>query len=253
MGRLQDRVAIVTGAGRGIGFGIARALCSEGATVAIAEISAVQGQQAAETLQAQGYSALFYLVDVADSQTIAPMIADLQSRHGTIDILINNAGIGMRAPSADLPETDWRRAIDVILTGTFLCSQAVGRVMIAQRRGVILNISSIATGGWPLRAAYCAAKAGIIGLTEVLAVEWAEYGIRVNAIAPGITNTELVQQAVASGVAKMEQYEGRIPFKRLADVEEIARAVLFLVSDEASYITGSTLRVDGGWVAYQYF
>lgn len=253
MARLQDRIAVVTGAGRGIGFGIAQALCAEGATVAIAELDSEQGQQATETLKAQEYSALFYHVDVADSQTITPMVEDIHKRFGRIDILVNNAGISSIAPSVDLLESDWRRAIDVMLTGTFLCSQAVGRVMIAQRRGVILSISSIAVGGWPMRAAYCAAKAGVVGLTEVLAVEWAEYGIRVNAIAPGVTRTELVQKAITSGVAKMEQYEGRTPLKRLAEVKEIARVALFLVSDEASYITGSTVRVDGGWVAYQYF
>lgn len=253
MGRLQNRVAIVTGAGRGIGFGIAKALCSEGAITIIAEIDGELGRKAAEALSGDGCTAIFYPVDISDARTIAPMVEDVRGRFHRIDILVNNAGMGQRVPSADLAEADWRRAIDVMLTGTFLCCQAVGRVMIADRRGVILNVSSIATGGWPMRAAYCSAKAGIIGLTEVLAVEWAEHGIRVNAIAPGITNTELVQQAVASGVAKMEQYEGRIPFRRLAEVDEIARAALFLVSDDASYITGSTLRADGGWVAYQYF
>jgi NAD(P)-dependent dehydrogenase (short-subunit alcohol dehydrogenase family) len=150
-----------------------------------------------------------------------------------------------------MPEADWRLQIDVMLTGVFLCTQAVGRVMIAGGGGSVVSIASIGgMGGWPMRSAYNAAKAGVINLTEVLATEWAQYGIRLNSVSPGVTRTEMMDVAVSQGLASLEQYAARTPLGRVAEVREIAEAVLFLASDRASYVTGQNLRVDGGWVPW---
>ena len=172
-----------------------------------------------------------------------------------IDILVNNAGVFVLGKSEEVIEADWRLQMDVLLGGTFFMSQAVVRAaMQAQRSGAIVNIASIGgMGGWPMRAAYNAAKAGVINLTETLGTEWAQYGIRVNALSPGVTRTELNQEAILKGAASEAQYNARTPMRRLAEVHEIADAAYFLASAQASFITGTNLKVDGGWVAYQLF
>jgi NAD(P)-dependent dehydrogenase (short-subunit alcohol dehydrogenase family) len=250
-GLLEGRIAVVTGAGRGIGFGIAERLASEGATVVIGEIVEERGRDAAATLSARGLSVQAFPLDVSDASSCAAMAETVTGRHGRIDVLVNNAGLFRLHRSEDMPEEDWRIQIDVMLTGTFLCSQAVGRVMIEQGGGCIVNIASIGgMGGWPMRSAYNAAKAGVINLTEVLGTEWAHYGIRVNAVSPGVTRTDMLDVAVSKGEASLRKYEDRTPLGRVAEVSEIAAAVLFLASDRSSYVTGQNLRVDGGWVPW---
>lgn len=248
---LAGRVAVVTGAGRGIGLGIAQRLATAGARVVIAELMDDRGREAAEGLAGQGLAVEAVPLDVASSASCAAMVRDVVGRHGRIDILVNNAGLFRLHPSEAMPEEDWRLQIDVMLTGVFLCTQAVGRVMIEQQRGSVVSIASIGgMGGWPMRSAYNAAKAGVIVLTEVLATEWAHHGIRLNCVSPGVTRTEMMDVAVKQGVASLERYEGRTPLGRVAEVSEIANAVLFLASDRASYVTGQNLRVDGGWVPW---
>ena len=248
---LRDRVAIVTGAGRGIGLGIAERLAEEGAIVVIGEVVEERGRESAERLTGLGYRVESIQLDVANGESCARMAADVVSRHGRIDILVNNAGLFRLHKSEDMPEADWRLQLDVMLTGVFLCTQAVGRVMIKQGGGSVVSIASIGgMGGWPMRSAYNASKAGVINLTEVLATEWAHYGIRLNAVSPGVTRTEMMDVAVSQGLASLEQYEKRTPLGRVAEVREIAEAVLFLASDRASYVTGQNLRVDGGWVPW---
>jgi NAD(P)-dependent dehydrogenase (short-subunit alcohol dehydrogenase family) len=248
---LAGRVAVITGGGQGIGLAVARALAQDGADVVIADLIAERGDEAAAGLRSQGLSAWARTLDVTKSASCAAVAADVVERRGTIDILVNNAGVAILGPSEDLAEEDWRLQIDVMLTGTFLMTQAVVRTMIERRRGAIVNIASIGgMGGWPMRTAYNPAKAGVINLTEVLATEWAHLGIRVNAVSPGVTRTAMVEEAIGAGRSSRELYLERTPMRRMAEVEEIASAVAFLASDRASFITGANLRVDGGWVPW---
>jgi NAD(P)-dependent dehydrogenase (short-subunit alcohol dehydrogenase family) len=248
---LADRVAVVTGAGRGIGFSIAEALGREGASVVIGELDAGRGRAAAGKLSARGVRALAVPLDVTQSASCRRLVERVTGEYGPIDILVNNAGVFTLHRSEEMPEADWRQQIDVMLTGVFFMTQAVARGMIDRGRGSIVSIASIGgMGGWPMRAAYNSAKAGVIALTEVLATEWAHRGIRVNAVSPGVVRTEMMNVAIREGIASAEQYARRTPIGRVAEVHEIADAVVFLASDRASYVTGVNLRVDGGWVPW---
>ncbi len=249
---LKGQVAIITGAGQGIGLGIAECFARQGATVIIAELIAERGAEAAQRLRAQGLTAEAVPLDVTQVESCAHLVEQTLASYGRIDILVNNAGVFIGHTAEEIPEKDWRIQLDVMLTGPFLCAQAVGRqAMIPQRSGKVLNIASIVgIGGWPLRLPYSAAKAGLIALTQGLAMEWAQYNIRVNAISPGPTMTEMFQDALRSGLSSLENYLRRIPLGRVAEVSEIAEAALFLVSDRSSFVTGYNLVVDGGWLPY---
>lgn len=249
---LQDRVAIVTGAGRGMGLGIATRLASEGAHVVIAELVAERGREAAEKLESEGYRAEAIPLDVTSQTSCAALVDQVFKAHGKIDILVNNAGMFILRKSEEMPEPDWRIQVDVMYNGVFFMTQAVARAaMIPQRRGSILSIASIGgMGGWPMRSAYNSAKAAVINLTEVLATEWGHYNIRLNCISPGVTRTEMMDVAIKQGIASVDQYAKRTPLGRIAEVREMADAVCFLVSDRAKHITGVNLRVDGGWVPW---
>ncbi len=248
----KDRVAIVTGAGRGIGFGIAEAFGREGAKVVIGELVEERGREAAEKIKARGYDAQAIALDVSKPTSCAALVERVLAEHGRIDTLVNNAGLFVLHKSEEMPEADWRIQIDVMLNGTFFMTQAVARAaMIPHKRGSVVSIASIGgMGGWPMRSAYNAAKAAVINLTEVLATEWAQYNIRLNSVSPGVTRTEMMDVAISQGLANVELYSDRTPLGRVAEVQEIASAVLFLASDRASYITGENLRVDGGWVPW---
>ena len=250
--QLQDRVAIVTGAGRGIGQAIAARFAREGALVVIAELVAERGEEAAASLRNAGFRAQALQLDITKGDSCASLASQVVKEHGRIDILVNSPGVFVPDKSEDVREEDWRLQIDVLLTGVFLMTQAVAREsMIPQHNGSVVQISSITgMGGWPMRSAYTAAKAGVIKLNEMLATEWAQYDIRLNCISPGVTRTEMVTDAVNSGLTSLEQYNQRTPMGRIAETDEIADVVLFLASDRASYITGQNLRVDGGWVAW---
>lgn len=247
----DERVAIVTGAGRGIGFGIAETLAREGARVIVGELDAARGNQAAEKLVALGYAAQALPLDVTKPESCAMLVNQVLTEHGRIDVLVNNAGLFVLHRSEAMPAEDWRIQIDVMLNGVFFMTQAVARdAMIPQQRGSVVNIASIGgMGGWPMRSAYNAAKAAVICLTEVLATEWGQYNIRLNCVSPGVTRTEMLDVAIKEGAASIDKYANRAPMRRIAEVQEIADAVLFLASARAQHITGTNLRVDGGWVA----
>jgi NAD(P)-dependent dehydrogenase (short-subunit alcohol dehydrogenase family) len=248
---LSERVALVTGAGRGIGLGIAQRLAEEGATVVVGELDRDRAREARQSLVSLGYTADAFELDVTDPVICARVANDILAKHGKLDILVNNAGLATLQEAEALPPVAWSQQIDVMLTGVFLCSQAFGRMMIGRGSGSIVNIASIGgMGGWPMRSAYNAAKAGVINLTEVLATEWAHFGLRVNCVSPGVTRTSMLDVAVDRGLASLERYSARTPIGRVAEIREIAEVVLFLASERSSYVTGQNIRVDGGWVPW---
>jgi NAD(P)-dependent dehydrogenase (short-subunit alcohol dehydrogenase family) len=209
----------------------------------------------AEELNVQGHRAAGVRVDVSDPVACNEMIAQAVEQLGRVDVLVNSAGISKPGPSLDVAPEDWQRMMNIQLNGTFYCCQAAGRQMVKQGwGGCIVNITSVtAQAAFPKRASYCTAKAGVDMLTKVLAIEWAEYKIRVNAVGPSHTETEMTQTLVAQGLYDLKTVTGRIPMGRLASVDDIANGVSFLCSDKASFITGHALYVDGGYLAYGYF
>lgn len=251
MNRLQDRVAVVTGAGRGIGRAIALGYAREGANLVLISRSAGELEQVAEQARELGRRALVVTADVADEASVQHAAEATLAGMGRVDILVNAAGIPMAMPSAELPLAKWQQAIDINLTGTFLCCQVFGRSMIEQKSGVIINIGSLTSyQGFPQRAAYAASKGGIKTFTAALAVEWAPLGIRVNAIAPGWIRTPLQDQLVAAGKLDRSKITSRTPLGRVGEAEDIVGPAIFLASDESAFIIGEMLAVDGGWLAY---
>jgi 3-oxoacyl-[acyl-carrier protein] reductase len=244
-------VAIVTGSSSGIGEAIAFELAAEGAAVVVNSRSRTRAEPVASAIAAQGGRAIAVAADVRDSAQVAALVGTAVEELGRLDILVNNAGEGFVAPSEELAEEDWRRVIDVDLTAAFLCAQAAARHMLARGSGVIVNITSaLAHTAIPGRAAYTAAKHGLLGLTKVLGVEWAVRGVRCVAVSPGYVETELLIQNMRRGNFDRSDLERRTPLGRLATPQEVARVVAFVASDAASYMTGSHVLVDGGWVGY---
>jgi NAD(P)-dependent dehydrogenase (short-subunit alcohol dehydrogenase family) len=244
---LAGRVALVTGGARGIGFAVALALAEAGATLELGDVDGAAAAAAASALP-PGADAVGRAVDVADGDQVRAWVADVAGRRGRIDVLVNNAGIQLNRAAVDLDDEDWHRVLGVNLDGAFRCSREVGRVMRAQGSGAIVNISSIADRfGMPRRLPYGVTKAGISALTRGLAAEWAPDGIRVNAVAPGYVETDLVRHAFEMGHIDRDAILAKIPLGRLAEPRSIGDAVAFLASDRADYLTGQTLYVDGGY------
>ncbi|MEZ4666308.1 MAG: glucose 1-dehydrogenase [Anaerolineae bacterium] len=249
MMRFQDQVVVVTGAGRGIGYALTERFAAEGAKVVIAEMNVETGTAAAKLLNAH-----FEQLDVSQSDQVARVVKSVADRYGRIDVWVNNAGIAHKGLAVELDPGDWDVDIGVMLSGAFYCAHYVGDIMIKQRSGSMVNIASVnGIQAQKARAPYSSAKAGLIMLSKVLASEWAEYGVRVNAVAPGVVMTELVQQGIDQGIVTEQAYLSRIPMGRMGELNEVVEAVTFLASDEASYVTGEVLRVDGGWSAYHLF
>jgi len=252
--RLEGKVSLVTGASRGIGKSIASALAREGSAVALnCSVSVEAGEEVAKEIRGLGQSATVIRADVANKTEVDAMVKRVVDEFGKIDILVNNAGMSVVEASEELEERRWRRGIDVMLTGVFFCSQAVGKEMIKQRSGKIINIASVAgMVAFPERVCYSCAKAGVIQLTKVLGCEWARYNINVNAVAPGYARTHLVEDLVEKGALDVEELATRTPLGRLVEPEEIADVVIFLASEESKYMEGQTIIIDGGWSAYGY-
>jgi NAD(P)-dependent dehydrogenase (short-subunit alcohol dehydrogenase family) len=242
---------VVTGGGRGIGAATAARFAAEGARLAILDRDAALGEAAASRLQAEGAEARFYEVDVADERGVVASAEHVVGDFGRVDVLVNNAGIGRLGPSMSFPTADFRASLDVMVTGVFLCSREFGKAMRDGGGGAIVNLSSInGIVAFPMRLAYSAAKAAVISMTKVLATEWAAYGIRVNAVAPGNTRTEMVQEAIDQGLIDLDAYMDHTPLRRLAEPEEIAEAVLYMASPRSRFVTGQVIAADGGWTAF---
>lgn len=247
---LSEKVALVTGAGQGIGQVIGQRLASCGAKVCVNDVDPDTARDSAQAIQASGYQAMDYVVSVDNKRGVQGMIDGIIESWGRLDILVNNAGIEPTGSVLEMDEWSWDKTLAVNLKGTFLCSQAAGRVMKEQPQGgVIINIASIAGHSIPiaLRSAYCASKAGVVGFSKECAREFAEYGIRVNAICPGVIVTPMTEK-LRHNEAMMKKWMQEIPLRRLGQAEEVAEMVLFLCSDSASYIVGQAIHVDGGKV-----
>lgn len=248
MARVADRRVVVTGAGAGIGREIAMVFAAEGAHVGVTDVDESTAAAVAGEIRGQGGVAHSHYVDVANHQSINTMMEAMAQALGGLDILVNNAGIGLTKSFLATSLDEWNRVLQVNLTGTFLCSQAAARIMIARGRGRIINLASISgERGGTGRAAYGASKAGVILLTKVMAVELAAKGVIVNAISPGPTETEQVRQCHDD--ATRDAYHRLLPLARYAEPREIAAAALFLASDESGFVAGHILNVDGGFGA----
>lgn len=239
----QQKVAVVTGGAAGIGWSIAQRLRADGYTTIAADL--VPGNTADD---ASGI--VWHELDVTDREAVFAGFEAIAQQHGTIDVLINNAGIQRHGALADLTAEDWNGVVDVNVNGVFHCLQAAGRQMLAAGSGAIVNITSIAgERGSPGRAPYSTTKAAVIGLTRAAGVEWAPHGVRVNAVGPGYIETGVYHEGVAAGRLDPAKILERIPADRLGQPQEIAQMVAFLVSDQASYVNGQVMFVDGGFLA----
>ncbi len=246
---LKNRVIAITGAGSGIGRATALLAAADGAHVAVCDVNVESAAAVAQTARSHGVRAMEAAFDVADGSATRETIARIEAALGPIDGLVAAAGISRPGRAEALTEETWSRVIAVNLTGMFLTCQAVGRGMIARKKGAIVTIASgDAFGGHAGRAHYCASKYGVVGLSQTLAIEWGRHGVRVNSVAPGGVDTPLLRAGVPEDVVEGVMID-RTPMRRLATAEDQARASLFLLSDAASFINGAVVPVDGGFTA----
>jgi 3-oxoacyl-[acyl-carrier protein] reductase len=242
---LEGQVAMVTGSGRGIGKAIALRFAREGADIGVLDIDAETATATGEEVRRLGRRAAVVAADISDRRAVEQVVTTFVDEFGRLDVLVNNAGVEKRAPFLDITEEDWRRQLDVNLSGTFFCTQAVAREAAKRQYGRIVNLSSVAGLIGPIDlAAYGAAKAGIVGLTRAAALDLADFGITVNAIAPGPIETELMLGVWSEEALRERPQHGAIA--RFGTVEEIAHAALFLASPDSGFITRITLPVEGG-------
>jgi len=243
--RLRNKVAIITGAARGIGKSIALSFAREGADIAICDVSRKEGQNVARAIKKKGRNAIFIECDVSNRENVENAVRSVLEYFGKIDILVNNAGIMNTCPIEKLSVEDWDKTMAINLRGTFLFSKTVVPYMKKQKHGKIINISSLAgrTGGIMVGVDYSASKGGILAFTKALARELAPYHINVNAICPGTTKTEMIKKF---DIEQIRELTKKIPLGRLGEPEDVALCALFLASEESDYITGATIDVNGG-------
>lgn len=250
MGRLDNRVAMITGASRGIGFAAARRFAQEGARVCIADIDEEGIRRAEESLRGEGLEVFGLRVDVTDRAMVESAVEEIVRRCGRLDILVNNAGVIRDNLLFKMTDEDWQTVMDVHLKGAFYCSRAAQKVMVEQKYGRIINISSTSALGNRGQANYSAAKAGLQGFTKTLAIELGKFGITVNAVAPGFVETEMTRATAARIGLDFDQFveevAKQIPVGRIGQPEDIAAALLFFASEEASFVNGQVLYVAGG-------
>lgn len=242
----SGKVAVVTGATKGLGYGMALMLANHGADIVVSSRTAADCEKVAAEIASLGRKALACPADVSQKNQVDNLVKAAVDQFGKIDILANNAGVGITKLALEVSEKEWDRVLDIDLKGVWLMAQAVGRVMVEQQRGAIINIASL--GGVIASSRlvpYMTAKAGVIHMTKGLAVEWAKYNVRVNGVAPGYVLTPMTEEVV-NNEKTYQTLTGLVPMKRLGTVEEIANVVTFLASDAASFITGETIIVDGG-------
>lgn len=246
---LSGKVAIVTGASRGLGQAIAIALAASGAKVAVTARSVAALTETTTMIETAGGACLALAQDVTDAGQAATIVARVVDTFGRLDILVNNAGYEEVRPSLDVDEALWDRIVDTNLKGAFFCAQAAARVMAAKGSGAIINLCSLTSYvGVPTATPYGSSKSGLMGMTKALATEWAEMGIRVNAIAPGYFRTAMTD-VFYEDVDWQNRMLEKIPQKRFGDLSDVGGAVVFLASDASAYITGHCIPVDGGYLA----
>ena len=245
-GRLKNRIAIITGAARGIGKAAALKMTQEGASLVVVDILSKEVTQIADELNSAGGKAIAISVDVGNKDEVDNMVEMTIRQFGTLDILVNNAGIVRPAPLEDVKDEDWDMVVKVNLKGSFYCTQATVPIMKENRCGKIINIGSRVSLGKLDRTVYAATKAGLIGMTRTWALELAPYNINVNYIGPGPIATELFMLANPENSEKTKAIINGIPLKRMGEPEDVANLISFLASDEASYITGQTIFICGG-------
>lgn len=251
MNDLMGKVAIVTGASAGIGRAAAFAMAAEGANVVIADVDVMRGEQVASDINDKGGTAVFVRTDVTDDASVAALVAETVARFGGLDVAFNNAGIeGTPAPTAECTPENWQRTLAVNLTGVWSCMRHEIPRMLERDGGSIVNCSSVAgLVGFATIPAYTASKHGVAGLTKTAALEYAEQGIRVNAVCPGVIDTEMVERFTGGQPEAEAAMIATEPVGRLGHPEEIADAVVWLCSDRSSFVTGQAIAVDGGFVA----
>lgn len=249
----SGHVAIVTGAGSGIGRGVAECFAEAGAEVVLAELGRQRGEAVAEDLQNRFGKGVFIQTDVSKPLDCKAVVQYAMETYGRVDTLVNNAGVNFVKPTLEMDVDDWERVLNVDLRGTFLCSRYALEVMAQQRSGNIINIASVHTQATlPEAAPYAAAKGGVMALTRALAIEFAPLGIRVNAVSPGLTDTQIwqdIQNAAADPAEARRHWFDNIPMGRVQSAREVGNVVLFLASDQSSYITGANIMTDGGMTA----
>jgi 3-oxoacyl-[acyl-carrier protein] reductase len=251
---LAGKIAVVTGASRGIGKSIALELALAGARVACMATRPENAAQIVVDIEAAGGEALAVGAQVEVGEDVTRVFSEIAESLGPVDILVNNAGISRPMLTMEMTEENWDLHMDVNCKSIFLCSQAAARQMKANGGGSIVNIGSIlGRNAFPATLGYCASKAAVDQMTRVMAIEWARFAIRVNCVAPGYIRTEMIDQLAAEGKLELGDLERRTPQRRLGSGEDVAKAVRFVASEDAGFMTGETMVLDGGWTAFGYY